>query len=68
MKWVSTKVPEPLVERFHKIGPALGYVSLAQFIGEGFHALLMKKEREYAEIEQEREVGRKVLGKEDSSY
>ncbi len=65
MKWVSTKVPEPLVDRFRKIGPALGYVSLAQFIGEALHAHLVKKEREYGEIEQEREVGKKVLGKDD---
>lgn len=65
MEWKTISVPNQLLERIQKIAAALGYPSNSAFIQEAMRRHLQTKEREYAEIEQEREVGRKVLGKDD---
>jgi predicted transcriptional regulator len=65
MKWRSIKVANPLVERIERIASALGIPSTSQFIGEAIARYLRFREREYDQIELERETGRKVLGKED---
>jgi hypothetical protein len=65
MQWKSVRVPSSLVERIHKVQTALGYASMAVFVAESIRRNLVGAERKVDEIEQEREVGRKVLGKED---
>jgi hypothetical protein len=60
MKWRSTKVAEPIFQRIEKIAPALGYASVAQFVGEAVHGFLIKKEREFDEREGDRQLGTKI--------
>lgn len=48
-----------------KIYAALGYTSINSFCQEAIRRLLNNKEREYDAIQEEREVGRRVLGKND---
>lgn len=48
-----------------KIRAALGYSSDGSFVQEAVRRHLNSKEREYDAIQEEREVGRRVLGKKD---
>jgi len=48
-----------------KIRAALGYPTRSAFLQEAIRRHLNSKEREYDGIQEEREVGRKVLGKKD---
>jgi hypothetical protein len=65
MKWRNTKVPYPLSEEIEKILGPLGYASFQAFVSEALRTHIYKMKRRVDEIEQEREVGRKVLGKDD---
>jgi hypothetical protein len=47
------------------IRASLGYSSPAAFVQEAVRRHLNSKEREYDAIQEEREVGRRVLGKKD---
>jgi Arc/MetJ-type ribon-helix-helix transcriptional regulator len=58
-------MPKALVERIERIRTALGYSSVSAFIQEAVRRNLNSKEREYDAIQEEREVGRRVLGKKD---
>lgn len=49
-----------------KIQAALGYPTTGAFIQEAVRRHIVKEQRRFDEIEQEREVGRKALGKDDS--
>jgi hypothetical protein len=49
-----------------KIRAALGYSSDGAFVQEAVRRHLNSKEREYDAIQEEREVGRRVLGKKDA--
>jgi len=51
--------------RASKIRVALGYPTQSAFLQEAIRRHLNSKEREYDGIQEEREVGRKVLGKKD---
>jgi Arc/MetJ-type ribon-helix-helix transcriptional regulator len=63
MDWVSFAIPKELVERIEKIRPTLGYPTISAFLQEAIRRHLNSKEREYDGIQEEREVGRKVLGR-----
>lgn len=65
MKWRSIKVANPIVERIERIAPCLGYSGISQFVAEAIQRHLMSRERKFDEIELERSVGRKVLGKDE---
>lgn len=65
MKWKTVALQMELVERIQKICAALAYPSTSAFIQEAVRRHINSKQREVDEIEQEREVGRKVLGKSD---
>lgn len=65
MEWKTISIPKQLGERIDKICAVLAYPSASSFIQEAIRRHMNTKQREVDEIEQEREVGRKVLGKSD---
>jgi len=65
MKWKGYALPIELAQRISRIRGALGYSSDSAFVQEAVRRQLNSKEREYDAIQEEREVGRRVLGKKD---
>lgn len=65
MEWVHYAIPKAIDERIEKIIASLGYPTKSAFLQEAIRRHLNSKEREYDAIQEEREVGRKVLGRKD---
>jgi len=63
MEWKTYALSIELAERIEKIWRALGYSSQTAFVQDAVRRLLEEKEREYDGIQEEREIGRKVLGR-----
>lgn len=66
MEWVRATIPKVLGAEIQRIMARLGYVSMSAFVSEAVREHLERKRREFDEIEEIINVGRKTLGKDEA--
>jgi hypothetical protein len=60
MEWECVYIPKPIVQRIKKIMMSLGYANPSVFCQEATRVYLEQKQREYDELEGDRELGKKI--------